>query len=606
MLQPFVFIAALTIIMLGLPLLNGLRSTESLVACLHLRLYTASILGINCIKGYTSTDKPSIEHKVNTLDNVANDKTINSHSTADTWYRLRLFNYLRGALALLFITLYLNGWLLKLLPQTAPHTDLFISTAIIYLIASLAFITGITLRKPGLSTQVILHTLVDLCCIITLMHATGGIRAGLGMLLIISISMTSLFLKQRITILFASIFAITVIAEQVYSQFFYIGYSPAFAQAGWLGILIFISSYLTAYTAKRLKASEKLAEEKSIELESIVQMNEHIIKSMRTGIIVIKNDGRILMANNAALELLGNVTINTQSNLKTLSPVLYKRFIEWNENNIQNHKPILQPEGLPDLQPGFSSIDSTDDKQFGRTLIFIEDATQLSQRFQRVKLASLGRLTASIAHEIRNPLAAINHAGQLLGETSENDADRRLTGIINTQAKRLNNIVENVLQLSRQQRGTPESIELHKWLQQFREEFITTHNLLAYQIQIKIIPNSIEILFDTSQLHQVMWNLCSNTINHCGMKLPNIMINIHGEIDPESKQPYIDITDNGVGISKEILTNIFDPFFTTSSEGTGLGLYITKEVIESNRAKIRHISPPTGGTCFRLYFQQPS
>lgn len=525
-------------------------------------------------------------------------------STDDAWYRLRLFNYFRGALALLFITIYLNGWLIQILPNAYTQTGLFITASIFYLMASLIFTVNINQHKPKLHTQVIIHTLVDLACIVTLMHATGGIRAGLGMLLIVSISMTSLFLQQRITVLFAAIFAMTVLAEQVYSQVIYTNYSPAFAQAGWLGILIFISSYLTAYTARRLKATERLAEEQSLELETIVQMNQHIIKSMRTGILVIKNNGQILMANNAALELLGNITIGTKTNLSDISGDLYKQFVEWNENAIQNQQPIQQKQGLPDLQPGFSSIDHTSNKQLGRTLIFIEDASQLAQRFQQVKLASLGRLTASIAHEIRNPLAAINHAGQLLGETSEDAADKKLTGIINAQAKRLNGIVENVLQLSRQQRGTPERINLYQWLLLFREEFLSTHNLLAEQIQIRIIPEDTEIHFDTSQLHQVMWNLCSNAINHSGMGLPNIMINIHGEVDVETKQPYINISDNGIGIDDEVLTHIFEPFFTTSSEGTGLGLYLTKEVVESNRAKIRHISPPSGGSCFRIYFQQ--
>lgn len=534
---------------------------------------------------------------------ISNTDTTLPQSTDDAWYRLRLFNYFRGSLSLLFITIYLKGWLIQLLPNAYTQTDLFISTAIFYLLASLLFTISISQHKPKLHTQVIIHTLVDLACIVTLMHATGGIRAGLGMLLIVSISMTSLFLPQRISVLFAAIFAITVICEQIYSQIIYTNYSPAFTQAGWLGILIFISSYLTAYTARRLKESEKLAEEQSLELETIVQMNEHIIKSMRTGILVIKNDGQILMANNAALELLGNITIRAKTNLNNISGDLYKQFVDWNENAIHNQQPIQQKQGLPDLQPGFSSIDHTRNKQLGRTLIFIEDATQLAQRFQQVKLASLGRLTASIAHEIRNPLAAINHAGQLLAETSEDAADKKLTGIINTQAKRLNGIVENVLQLSRQQRGTPEQINLYQWLLLFREEFLSTHNLLAYQIQIRIIPDDTEILFDTSQLHQVMWNLCSNVINHSGMEISNIMINIHGEIDAETRQPYIDISDNGIGINDEALAHIFEPFFTTSSEGTGLGLYLTKEVIESNRAKIRHIAPPSGGTCFRIYFQ---
>jgi len=493
-------------------------------------------------------------------------------NTIDTWYRLRLFNYFRVSLALFFITIYLNGWFHLLITSEFSYDELFITTSIIYLVASLFFFAGIVRQNPKLEIQVFIYTLVDIFCIILLMHATGGIRTGLGMLLIISISMTGLFLKKQLAILFAAIATLAIIAEQIYSQFVYTNYPPAFTQAGLLGILVFISAFLTIYIAKRLKESEKLAEETSAELETIVQMNERIIRSMRTGIFVIKNDGLILMANNAALELLGNITIDSQTNLKDTARDLYNCFIEWSNNTIQNQQPIQQAQGLPDLQPGFSRIDQTnnpDDKHQGRTLIFLEDATQLAQRFQQVKLASLGRLTA-----------------------------------INTQAKRLNGIVENVLQLSRQQRGTPGAIDLYQWLIQFKEECISTHNLQPSQIQIQIDHQSTEISFDSNQLHQVMWNLCSNVINHSNIEHSAIMINIQGKIDGHTRQPYVDIIDNGSGINKETQALIFDPFFTTSSEGTGLGLYITKEVIESNRAKICHISPATGGTCFRIYFQQ--
>ncbi|MCG6937669.1 MAG: PAS domain-containing protein [Gammaproteobacteria bacterium] len=530
-----------------------------------------------------------------------------SQSSHDIWYRLRLFNYFRFSLALFFITLYLNGWLFQLIYSGFIHTDIFITASLIYLVASSLFFIGIFYRNPGVTTQVIVHTLVDISCIILLMHATGGIRTGLGMLLIISVSMTSLFLPKQTTILFAAITTLVIIGEQIYSQVSYADYTPAFTQAGLLGILIFISAFLTIYTSKRLKESEKLAEKTSYELETIVQMNEHIIRKMRTGIMVIKNNGQILMANNAALELLGNITVDSRTNIKDVSVELYHRFIDWSHNAIQNHQPIQQPQGLPDLQPGFSHIDianKPNNKIHGRTLVFIEDATKLAQRFQQIKLASLGRLTASIAHEIRNPLAAINHAGQLLSETSTDASEIKLTCIINTQTKRLNNIVENVLQLSRQQRGTPENIRLYPWLLQFREECVATHNLRLSQMQIDIDPQDIEIMFDSNQLHQVMWNLCTNAISHSTRERADILITIQGTLDNDSGRPYVDVIDNGPGIDKESQAHIFDPFFTTSSEGTGLGLYITKEVIESNRAKIRHISLPIDGTCFRIYFQQ--
>ena len=524
-------------------------------------------------------------------------------STVDAWNRLRLFNYFRGALALFFVTIYFNGWLQELTHDNSGDTTLFIITSFVYLTACVIFLSATHYRLPRLQTQVFFHTLIDISCITILMHTTGGIRTGLGMLLIISISMTCIFLQKRLSLLFASIATIAIIAEQIYSQIKIKDYSPAYTEAGLLGILIFITALLTSFLSKQLRKSEKITEKVNQELENIVQMNEHIIQKMRTGILVVKNSGQIVMANNAALELLGDIKINANTNINNISPALFQRFSEWNTDTIQNHKPIQQIQGLPDLQTGFSRIDQTQ-KEHGRSLIFIEDATQIAQRFQQVKLASLGRLTASIAHEIRNPLAAISHAGQLLNETSTDAADKKLTGIINTQTKRLNGIVENVLQLSRQQSGTPEIINLHQWLIQFKEEFISTYKLQNNQIRIKIIPEKTNISFDTTQLHQVMWNLCSNAINHANVELADIMIDVHGSIDKETNRPCIDIKNNGQGISPETQAQIFEPFFTTRSDGTGLGLYITKEVLENNRAKIRYISPEDGGSCFRIYFQQ--
>jgi len=215
---------------------------------------------------------------------VKNTDSALPQSINDSWYRLRLFNYFRCSLALLFIIIYLKGWLVRLVPDAAANIDLYITISTVYFIVSLLFIVGIFRKKPGLDSQVIIQTMVDIACIITLMHATGGLKTGLGTLLIISISMTSIFLQKRITILFAAISALAIIAEQIYSQLTDPLFSPAFTQAGLLGILIFVSAALASLTAKRLKESELQAERARQELEAIVQMNENIIRKMRTAI----------------------------------------------------------------------------------------------------------------------------------------------------------------------------------------------------------------------------------------------------------------------------------------------------------------------------------
>ena len=463
---------------------------------------------------------------------------------------------------------------------------------------------GIYRHKPGLDAQVILQTCVDIIIIITLMHASGGIRSGFGMLLIINLSLSSIFLTRRVTLFLAAATSLALLAEHIYSQLVIEDYREAYVQTGILGIVIFTFAFLSSIISRRIRESEQLASERSRELKSVIQMNEHIIRNMRTGILVVNPQGVIEMANNAATSLLGHNHIERNTRLQQVLPELYERFVEW-KNSVEyiQHRPVQQRHGLPDIQPGFSSIEPAAGNN-SSTLVFLEDASQLNQRFQQVRLASLGRLTASIAHEIRNPLAAIHHASQLLNEAFESGPDKKLTDIINTQVQRLNGVVENVLQLSRQQRGTPEALDLLGWLQKFSDEYTASQGLNKSQIKIHVEPEDTTVLFDASQLHQVMWNLCGNAVIHSKMPADSITINIQGGIDTDSEQPYVDVIDNGPGIDPETAQQMFDPFFTTSNEGTGLGLYIIKEVAESNRAKIRHIALPAGGTCFRIYFLQ--
>jgi two-component system sensor histidine kinase PilS (NtrC family) len=498
--------------------------------------------------------------------------------------------------------LYFNGWAEQFIRPTDYNQQLFYWVTLAYVVASIGFMLSLHLHKPGLDAQVIVQSCVDVAVIISLMHASGGIRSGFGMLLIVNLSLTSIFLTRRITLFLAAATSLALLGEHIYSQLVIPDYREAYVQTGILGIVIFSFAVLTSIIASRLRESEQLANERSRELKSAIQMNEQIIRKMRTGIIVVKPNGVIEMANDAAINLLGESHIPDNCTLRQLLPDLHERYTDW-KNSIEyiQHKPVQQSHGLPDLQPGFSHIEPTLGEN-SSTLVFLEDASQLNQRFQQVRLASLGRLTASIAHEIRNPLAAIHHASQLLDEVFENGPDKKLTDIIHTQVHRLNGVVENVLQLSRQQRGSPEHIELLSWLNKFRDEYIASQGLAIRQIKIHIDPVDTAIQFDASHLHQIMWNLLGNAVNHSGIPHDSIAINIQGGIDAETNQPILDVIDNGPGIDPDTAQQIFDPFYTTSNEGTGLGLYIIKEVAESNRAKIRHIAMPAGGTCFRIYF----
>jgi two-component system sensor histidine kinase PilS (NtrC family) len=225
------------------------------------------------------------------------------------WRRLRLLNYYRCTLALFFIVMYFSGWATEIFHGDYYVPDLFKIASLGYFICSLIFIVSLAQRKPEIELQIILHTCIDIIAIITLMHASGGVRSGLGMLLVINISLTSLFLPLRVTLTFAALASLSILGEQLYSQLIQPTYTPSFIQAGILGMLFFAFATLTSNIARRLHESELLASQKSRELESAIQMNEHVIRNMRTGILVVDSDGQIQMANNAAASLLGNIYI---------------------------------------------------------------------------------------------------------------------------------------------------------------------------------------------------------------------------------------------------------------------------------------------------------
>jgi len=223
-----------------------------------------------------------------------------------------------------------------------------------------------------------------------------------------------------------------------------------------------------------------------------------------------------------------------------------------------------------------------------------------------MKLASLGRLTASIAHEIRNPLSAISHAGQLLAESPQLQAsDTRLTDIIQQHSQRMNSIIENILQLSRLQRSHPEEFLLKPWLQDFVTTFCSTQGIETRYITIDIAPLDTLVRIDPTQLNQVLWNLCHNGLRYSVKQTGNLRLTLHGGINNESVNPFLEVIDSGPGVSQDALDHLFEPFFTTEPKGTGLGLYISRELCESNQARLNYIPTPGRGSCFRIVFADP-
>jgi len=233
-------------------------------------------------------------------------------------------------------------------------------------------------------------------------------------------------------------------------------------------------------------------------------------------------------------------------------------------------------------------------------LIFLDDATETTQKAQQLKLASLGRFTASMAHELRNPLGAIGHASQLLAESSQlPKEDRRLIEIINQQSQRMNVVIKNILQLSRRNRSQVEVIALSAWLANFIKDF-KQQQLEAVEIVLNCPQPDIAVRFDPSQLQQVLTNLCENAVRYGqgAERLGKLWLDVNGS----TNQPYvfIDVCDQGAGVAEEQQQHLFEPFYTTSRTGIGLGLYVAKELCEANQASLSYLANPQGGACFRV------
>lgn len=239
-------------------------------------------------------------------------------------------------------------------------------------------------------------------------------------------------------------------------------------------------------------------------------------------------------------------------------------------------------------------------------MIFLEDSTELAERVQQTKLAGLGRLSASIAHEIRNPVGAISHAGQLLAESEKlGDEERRLTNIIHDHCSRVNSIIKNVLQFSRRDRTEPEQLDLARWLTGFVTEFAASVEVDAERFGVDVEADQLVVRMDPSHLHQALWNLCENALHHAAGSEGPVLALRAGRL-PNSGRPFLEVLDRGPGIDEKYRDNVFEPFFTGAKDGTGLGLYIARELAECNRASLIYRPRDGGGSCFRIVFADPA
>jgi two-component system sensor histidine kinase PilS (NtrC family) len=516
-----------------------------------------------------------------------------------TWKPLRLLTFYRLILAGMLLVLYLGLEGNSTLGGTNPA--LYTLACIFYIGFSL--VAGFTARlhRPGYELQTILQILVDIATITLLLHASGGPASGLGILLIITVATGSLLMPGRMAFLFAAIAAMAILCEQIYSTLSSgLPREGGYTQAGLLGAALFVTAGLAYLMARRIHASEALARQRGVDIANLAKLNTHIVQRLQAGILVTDHRHNIRLINDTARKLLGIPKDSEGRALAEISPALYEKLMQWRGSPDKEAGMLRSATNGTGILPQFTLLGTADGMG---ALVFLEDTAAMARQAQQMKLASLGRLTASIAHEIRNPLGAISHAAQLLNESDALDhEDHRLMAIIREHTRRVNTVVENVLQLSRPVTTIPQRIALHQWLERFRDEFIHSGHCNPEQITITVKPRDIDVYMDPSQLHQVVWNLCLNALHHAKpaempvkLQLVCLRTDIH-------HAPHLDIIDNGTGIEPDKVDQIFEPFYTTKSGGTGLGLYISREICEGNQARLSYQPATGGGSCFRITF----
>jgi two-component system sensor histidine kinase PilS (NtrC family) len=519
----------------------------------------------------------------------------------NTWKPLAFLNAYRLTVSGLFLILTFTDNLFA--PLASQSRELFLGASAGYFFFGILGSMSAHWRTPEFEIQVRVGVIADVVFVSLLMHASGGVQSGVGMLMFVSVAGGSILTAGRTAMSFAAIATLGILAEQFYRHIDASSATGGYAQAGLLGVSFFTAALIVHVLAQRIRESEDLARKRGIDLANMAELTGHIIQRMQTGILVVDPDNRVRLINESAWYMLGMPATGDNALLADISAELADQVKTWLAD-INFNPPPFQPNSdystivarlariSPDERPG--------------VLIFLEDTAAMAQQAQQLKLASLGRLTASIAHEIRNPLGAISHAGQLLDESPHLDqADQRLTRIISDQSARMNGIVENVMSLSRRDRAKPEVFELKPFLQQFVDEFAPLHEIDSSQFVIDIEPADLQVQFDRSQLQQILTNLCENGLRHSSDYTGGPRIEFRGGVAPEFRRPYLDVIDHGPGLTAETAEHIFEPFFTTEATGTGLGLYISRELAESNQSNINYLPAPTGGSCFRIRFQDP-
>ncbi len=420
--------------------------------------------------------------------------------------------------------------------------------------------------------------------------------SGIPILLVFTSAMAGMLLPLRLALFIAAVATLSLITQALVGGLQgqdWADRAVVSAMYGATAMVVCLLSHHLAYWARDYRL---IAERQEAQISDLQEINETIIRNMSTGIIAVDAQRRVRIMNEYAWFLLGSPRVR-ELLLRDLSPRLDRVVEKWMSAPDTEMGPVLLETSQANILPALAFLPDSDKPG---ALVVLNDESVISRRALELSANSLAKLSGSIAHEIRNPLAALTHAAQLLEESpSITLNDMRLTNIILDQSKRMNGIVENILQLSRQEQSRPEPVELNSFLKALAEEFRSSQGASAIGFDLLIEVGKTLVVFDKSQLHQCLWKLLDNTIHHASVKRqPHTILKMRK--DESAGYCVITVEDNGPGIPASRIADIFEPFYTTRKEGSGLGLYVARQLCEANQAELTVDSQPGVGTAFHI------
>jgi two-component system sensor histidine kinase PilS (NtrC family) len=507
------------------------------------------------------------------------------------WVSLRYFNYYRLAVAGIFLaSLAVGGSDLSL---GSRDPALFTVTSAAYLLLAVAFHVIMGRSRRDFDAQLTVHVLTDVMAITILMHASGGFRSGLAGMLLVSLAGAALVSRGSLMLLYAAMASIAILIEQ--SVWVLVEDTPtaAFVQPGLLSIAYFATAIITSHLAQRVITNERVARLRGIDLANQLRINQLVIQDVQDGVLVVDTNGLVRQFNPAVERLLGRPAPELEQ-VDAYSPDLAQALAAWRERSGPRVATFTMPDSGPLVRARFVEAGVEGDRY---TVVYLDDQSKLEEQSRQLKLAALGRLTANIAHEIRNPLAAISHAAELLAEENRQPGRDRLNRIIRDNAKRLDRMVKDVLELNRRDRVQAEQVRLAAFLETFVDDLVQNEGYRREAFVVEADPEATAAL-DRVHLNQILWNLARNAWRHSRQQPGSVRITV-ARAGPRIE---LRVMDDGPGVPEHLRAQLFEPFFTTYSSGTGLGLYIARELCAANGASLEYAGRGEGAE-FRIIMQ---